>query len=540
MQSIKGLPKPLFVHDEAYPKPLTRPEIVGIVDRSLIRSSEAYVSWTELKNKLPTAHRAKLALFDETALTKAKLPILEEALAKYALRIPRVLWLRSPISMPVETGLLSRFDHIYICNDNTLWKNAPRGKTLDYFVDWKKFHPKNKNCSRYSVGALISEDIPAAVWEALGYWAENHDLKLWKTPWSKDGGFLEDSAIASSFSGVSNIYSIGYEEVKMLINFSAPISREIVTRMMACGQMVFNTYSFGGKLYAEDPVSREYHDLFDPLKKYRDNEHLDRLCLRGLRYIAKNCSPLGQLRKIYAETRGEAMPTPCISVFASTKRPENIPFLLSCFDHQTYANKELVLVLHTDEAAESVYALTRGRRDVRVYHTSPEKYSFGQALNFAVQHTSGDYLTKMDDDDYYGPEYLKDIMTAFQFADERIIGKDATYYFFEDTKEVVVRRPGEMLGSSWSVRGSTITVRRDVFDLVKFQTVPTGEDSLFFEDCRKHSIFVYACDRFNYMALRSAEKEKHTFLVPDEFFHVQSLPVKKCEAFSDAWALSIE
>ena len=55
------------------------------------------------------------------------------------------------------------------------------------------------------------------------------------------------------------------------------------------------------------------------------------------------------------------------------------------------------------------------------------RVTLGESLNRGVKEASGYYIAKMDDDDYYGENYLSDMMLAAGFSGAEILGK-GTYF----------------------------------------------------------------------------------------------------------------
>lgn len=52
----------------------------------------------------------------------------------------------------------------------------------------------------------------------------------------------------------------------------------------------------------------------------------------------------------------------------------------------------------------------------------------GECFNNAVNIANGDYIAKMDDDDYYGEYYILDAINAFKYSGADIIGKNIYLY----------------------------------------------------------------------------------------------------------------
>ena len=106
------------------------------------------------------------------------------------------------------------------------------------------------------------------------------------------------------------------------------------------------------------------------------------------------------LRRVGLESQASAQPT--VSVIMPTKRPENVTRCLENFANQTHPEKELLLVLNN--AGFDVDSIRRQAAEVpnvRVIHVEGPT-TLGDCLNRGVDSASGEYVAKMDDDDYYG------------------------------------------------------------------------------------------------------------------------------------------
>ena len=90
-------------------------------------------------------------------------------------------------------------------------------------------------------------------------------------------------------------------------------------------------------------------------------------------------------------------------VMATRDRRQFIPQALRCFLRQTYKNSELIIV---DDGKESVADLCQGLphvRHIQLYRPA----TTGTKLNIGIQRARGEVIQKLDDDDYYHPDFLK-------------------------------------------------------------------------------------------------------------------------------------
>ena len=160
---------------------------------------------------------------------------------------------------------------------------------------------------------------------------------------------------------------------------------------------------------------------------------------------------------------------PTVSVLVSTLRTDDLSNLLDQLHAQTLATFDLVLGLHTIELSAShkrqIAALNRRKVKVTVQEFS-EDQTLGTILSTLASQSQGDYIAKMDDDDYYGPEHLRDLLDAALDTGADVVGRAMNYVYLEPL-QLTVRRfapHGTQAVELWSdwVCGGTILAKRDV------------------------------------------------------------------------------
>ena len=128
-----------------------------------------------------------------------------------------------------------------------------------------------------------------------------------------------------------------------------------------------------------------------------------------------------------------------ISVICCTNKKDSIKNILCNFLSQTHAKKELIIILNYDNPD-----MSRWKKEISSYNNIQiyklnSKYSLGKCLNYAVSMCQFPYIAKFDDDDYYAPNYLCDMVKPFYFTNASIIGKATTYVYFSDKKILAIR-----------------------------------------------------------------------------------------------------
>jgi hypothetical protein len=119
---------------------------------------------------------------------------------------------------------------------------------------------------------------------------------------------------------------------------------------------------------------------------------------------------------------GPALPT--VTVVIASMRPDTVSAVLADLAAQTWPDFEVVLGTHgwtaAPDAAQRWSELVG--RPVRVTAAEPGD-SFGQVLGRLSRIADGDLLTKVDDDDVYGPDHLTDLVLALRTSGADLVSK---------------------------------------------------------------------------------------------------------------------
>ena len=160
---------------------------------------------------------------------------------------------------------------------------------------------------------------------------------------------------------------------------------------------------------------------------------------------------------------------PRISVLVSTLRADDLSNLLDQLLDQTLGTFELILGLHAFELSQShkkqIASLKRRTVNVVVEKYSQDK-TLGMILSSLASQSTGEFIAKMDDDDYYGPEHLRDLVDAALDTGADVVGRAMNYVYLEPL-QLTVRRfapHGTQAVELWSdwVCGGTILAKSDV------------------------------------------------------------------------------
>lgn len=164
--------------------------------------------------------------------------------------------------------------------------------------------------------------------------------------------------------------------------------------------------------------------------------------------------------------RGELVS--CIMV--TRNRPHFVRQALRYFTRQTYAAKELIVVDDGDQSVESDCSGQDGVRYVRLDRPA----TTGAKLNVGIELAQGDLLQKLDDDDYYGPDFLA---TAVRHVPGK--GRDSVIVAWDCFLAIITGDPVlRFSGHGWTI-GNTFCFTRKFWSRAPFRDLARGSDSAF-------------------------------------------------------------
>ncbi|WP_041648675.1 glycosyltransferase family protein [Glutamicibacter arilaitensis] len=209
--------------------------------------------------------------------------------------------------------------------------------------------------------------------------------------------------------------------------------------------------------------------------------------------------------------------TPNVTAIVSTIRPHQLHHIFKTVGKQRDVNVELILVTHKftpDYNELASYAREAGISEYRVLELG-EQSTLGDCLNAAVSEASGDFITKMDDDDLYGEHYLFDQVASLRFSGASVVGKQAHYMYLADSNATLLRFAEREHRFTDLVMGPTMLGHASVFKETPFKTRNRGEDTRFLKDIVERGGTIYSSDRFNFTQMRGSDGQSHTWDLSD-------------------------
>ncbi|MEV2275212.1 glycosyltransferase [Nocardiopsis sp. NPDC049922] len=243
-------------------------------------------------------------------------------------------------------------------------------------------------------------------------------------------------------------------------------------------------------------------DLADRLRREEHSVRLRRAALRthGLR---------ARWRALATAAGIPVRPEPRVSVVLCTRRPEMVGSALAQIARQRGVDVEVVLTPHGFPASlpEVAAALADARLvglSVQVHEAAADRL-FGVVFDDAVRRASGDLVAKWDDDDWYGPDHLGDLLLAREYARADVVAVGPEFVYLQEV-DTTLRRARSTETVTRSVAGSTLLADRAVLDDAGgFRPLPRAIDTQMLVAAEHAGARVYRTHGLGFVIRRTAD-----------------------------------
>lgn len=209
---------------------------------------------------------------------------------------------------------------------------------------------------------------------------------------------------------------------------------------------------------------------------------------------------------------------PTVSVLLVTHRPDFLDHAMQQIGRLAYPRLEVVVGVHGDAVdPEVVRARAASLPHPSTVVAIDAHRTLGEALQRCSERAAGDLVTKMDDDDLYGPEHIWDLVLARQYSGAEIVGKalDWVHIVAEDVTVFRPTYPAEKYARF--VAGGTILISRgDLAEVGGWRPVPKSVDRALLDRVLDNGGLVYRTHGLGYVYVR--RPSGHTASVRDEHF----------------------
>lgn len=196
-------------------------------------------------------------------------------------------------------------------------------------------------------------------------------------------------------------------------------------------------------------------------------------------------------------------PFPSVSVLLATKREHMLEHALRQVAKQQGADVEVVVAAHGFRADPGLVRAHVGDRFALRSFDGPE--FFGDVLNGAVAAASGDLVLKMDDDDWYGPDFVADLLLARHYSGADVVGSTVEYAYLAPIDRTVRRRDDSERIAQFVAGGSIMTDRASLAVAGGFRRVRRYVDAQLLDAARQQGQSIYRSHGLGYMLRRTAD-----------------------------------
>jgi hypothetical protein len=219
-------------------------------------------------------------------------------------------------------------------------------------------------------------------------------------------------------------------------------------------------------------------------------------------------------------------PLTSVSVLLASRRPDKLESAFAQLGRQSWNAVEVVLALHgvDPELPEVKRAIASYPGEVKVC-SLPASMVFGNVLNNAVSAASGDLVTKIDDDDWYGEHHIRDLVHAKEYSGATMVGAQVEFVYLE-TLDITTRRPPSGERFSDHVAGGTMTIGRDdLRELGGWRPVHRAVDRCLLQAVHAAGGLVYRSHGQSYLMHRHSNADSHGGHTwnPDDSVFLQSV-----------------
>ncbi len=218
---------------------------------------------------------------------------------------------------------------------------------------------------------------------------------------------------------------------------------------------------------------------------------------------------------------------PSVTMVLVTNRPEFLHRIVEFMATQTYPQLELVLLTHGFELDDHIAAHLAGLRFPAVHQAIPREVNLGEALAIATSLSSGELVTKIDDDDFYGPEHVWDLVVARMYSGGNLVGKTLDNIYIASQDRTVFRPTYAAEKYATFVAGGTILISQgDLREVGGWRPVPKSVDRALLDRVLGHGGLVYRTHGLGYIYVRhgdadSGASQVNTSQVSDSHFETK-------------------
>ncbi len=320
-----------------------------------------------------------------------------------------------------------------------------------------------------------------------------------------------------------------YKEYDLFLNVNSVkdsptmFSRRVL-EIIACGTPVVSGYAEGiEKLLGTDivPMCKTLKEATLNIDKLQnDVMEREKLVIKGQRVIFDSHTYERRMEKLCKRIGVDFEENEdFVSIITATIREEFVDNFFLNYKNQTFRRKELIIIINENKPLTKEYIEERAsalKIDNYTIIELPEETTLGECLNAGLASAKGNLFAKMDDDDYYGENYLVDSVQALKYSKADCVGKETYFTYSEGLDQVFIRSPNRENRYTQFVIGTTLVGKTELFPEIKFGDRRVGEDTVFLKRMIKAKKKLYSHSKYNYFKFYGKSLERHTWKIEAE------------------------
>lgn len=268
-------------------------------------------------------------------------------------------------------------------------------------------------------------------------------------------------------------------------------------------------------------------EVLDEIFRYlKDDLYRERIGHRAWRAVNESHTFSHRLKKI-CEILGlthDWREFPKASLIMPTYREHLLPECVDKYLKIEWENKELVLVFNGDKGIDyEDLGLNSPREDIKILNLPSDLFA-GAALNLGHQLARGFYYFRIDDDDYYAENYIKDMILFARSIDADFFGKppvpiqikdESPIYKKDSSNALSLVSVASLIDAGVWLGGNSIAGTSAFFFKYQYldHSYGAADTALVLSLPRTEDARCAFMDEFNLVAVRRPEIKSHTWQI---------------------------
>jgi hypothetical protein len=209
---------------------------------------------------------------------------------------------------------------------------------------------------------------------------------------------------------------------------------------------------------------------------------------------------------------------PSVSIVMSSMRPEYVDHALRQVERQSWGSVQLMLGLHGyDSDALSPSTLATAKSLGVELASFDGKAIFGDVMRELGRRSDGSVIAKMDDDDWYGANHIRDLLYALDYSRADLVGSGVQFVYMHAADRTLRRNLDQAYRYGGHPGGPTFLLRRETLDAVgDWPRVRRAIDTGLNDSIVNSGGMVYQSGALNFVFNRRSSG--HTWKASTEYF----------------------